>query len=261
MVNTVIEGAKELLVDTVSALSTVGKNEYIVIGGWCPYLRNTSGIKHPGTLDVDILFKEGYREGALARSVEALRQKGFVASAKHAFQLLLEKQIGTERLIFNVDLLHPRMSETDHNMFVDQLDLDIPIDEDELRVKKMQSIVQPNSAVLFDENLFSSFALSGVKFNLVDFTGMFITKMDSCQKQKRERDSFDIYIGFKSGLVDLQKLKSITSRNQRVSKSLAQLIEYLKRSPDQFNRNVSKFAQPPDSSPAKYLREMLCGET
>lgn len=103
----------------MSALSLAGEDEYIVIGGWCPYLRNTSGIKHPGTLDVDVLFKDGYQEGALARSINALRQKGFIASAKHGFQLLLEKQVGAERLIYNVDLLHPRMSDTDKDMFVD----------------------------------------------------------------------------------------------------------------------------------------------
>lgn len=260
MANTVVEGATELLIDTVSALSTAGESEYIVIGGWCPYLRNTSGIKHPGTLDVDLLFREGYREGALARSISALRQQGFVASAKHPFQLLLEKQVGSERLIFNVDLLHPRMNDTDKNMFVDQLDLDIPIDDDERRVKKMKSIVQPNSLVLFEENLFSPFALSGIEFNLVDFTGMFITKMDSCQKQKRERDSFDIYLGFRSKLVDLEKLKSIASRKERVAKSLTQFTGYLESSAEIFNRNVSEFAHPPDSSPAKYLREMLCAE-
>jgi hypothetical protein len=92
MANTVVEGATELLIDTISALSTTSEGEYIVIGGWCPYLRNTSDIKHPGTLDVDLLFREGYREGALTRSINALRQKGFVASAKHPFQLLIEKR-------------------------------------------------------------------------------------------------------------------------------------------------------------------------
>jgi hypothetical protein len=124
----------------------------------------------------------------------------------------------------------------------------------------MKSIVQPNSLVLFEENLFSPFALSGSEFNLVDFTGMFITKMDSCQKQKRERDSFDIYLGFKSKLVNLEKLKSIASRKERVAKSLVQFTGYLESSADLFNRNVSEFAHPTDSSPAKYLREMLCAE-
>jgi len=260
MANTVVEGSKELLIQTMLALSSSGENDYIVIGGWCPYLRNTSGITHPGTLDVDILFKDGFREGALARSIKVLRQNGFVASAKHSFQLLIEKQVGAERLIYNVDLLHPRMSDTDDAMFVDHLDLDIPIDEDERRGKKMMSIVQPNSVVLFEEKLFSPFSLSGVEFNLVDFTGMFITKMDSCQKQKRERDSFDIYIGFKSGLVDLQKLKSIKSTNDRVAKSFAKFMAFLCNSADQFNRNVSEFAQPPDASPAIFVRHLLCTE-
>lgn len=122
----------------------------------------------------------------------------------------------------------------------------------------MKSIVQPNSVVLFEENLFSTFSLSEIEFNLVDFTGMFITKMDSCQKQKRERDSFDIYLGFKSKQVDLKRLKSIASHNERVRKSLTQFTGYLESNADLFNRNVSEFAHPPESSPAQYLRETLC---
>lgn len=124
----------------------------------------------------------------------------------------------------------------------------------------MKSIVQPNSVVLFEENLYSPFLLSGVKFNLVDFTGMFITKMDSCRKQKRERDSFDIYVGFKSQLVDLKTLQAIKSRNNRVAKSLTKFIEFLQESADEFDRNVSEFVQPTESSPAKYVQEILCAE-
>jgi hypothetical protein len=260
MANTLNEGAEELLIETVSALSVAGESDYIVIGGWCPYLRNTTDIKHPGTLDVDILFKHGHKEGTLKRSIEALLQNGFVPSAKHPFQLLLQKQVGNQRLIYNVDLLHPRMDDIDKNMFVDQLDLDVPIDEDERRVKKMKSIVQPSSVVLFDENLFSPYKLSGLEFNLVDFTGMFITKMDSCQKQKRERDSFDIYIGFKSELVSFQKLKSIVSKNERIDKSLNQFIDFLRTRSEEFDKNVAESMQPTDPSPANYLEKILCAE-
>jgi hypothetical protein len=256
MAKTVIEGATELLVETVDALSSVGENEYIIIGGWCPYLRNTSSITHPGTLDVDVLFKKGHIPGSLKAPIEALRRNGFVLSAKHSFQLLKEKQIGKERLIYNVDILHPLMSENHKGLYVDHLDLDIPLDDEERRVKRLQSIVQPNSAVLFDERLFSSFELRGVSINLVDFTGMFITKMDSCQKLKRDRDSFDIHLGFKSSLVDLEKLHSILLANERVAKSLTKFSEYLIEEPDQFNERVSSFMNLQEDS-AQFIRESL----
>jgi hypothetical protein len=79
-------------------------------------------------------------------------------------------------------------------MFVDHLDLDVPLKGKETVI--MMSIVLPNSALLFDDSLFDKYTLDNFEFNLVDFTGMFLTKMESCQKQKRERDSFDIYLAF-----------------------------------------------------------------
>src|SRR5438105_6132889 len=128
MATTILDGAKELLLDATTAIEAAGIGDYIVIGGWCPYLRNRSKLVHPGTLDVDILFKEGHRAGALDSAIKSLRHKGFVASAKHSFQLLIAKTINDESLIYNIDLLHPRMSETDKGLFVDHLGLDIPFD-------------------------------------------------------------------------------------------------------------------------------------
>lgn len=260
MPKNVAEGATELLVTTVKSLSSAGEEDYIVIGGWCPYIRNTSGITHPGTLDVDLLFEKGDKSQALGAAITALRRNGFIPSAKHPFQLLLEMRVADEQLIYNVDLLHPNMGEESMRLFVDQLDLDIPLDDDERRVKKIQSIVQPSSRVLFEENLYSEVNYAGIEFNLVDFTGMFITKMDSCQKQKRERDSFDIYIGFKSMQVDVKQLKNIASKHSRVAKSLRQLCAYLESEGERFNNNVLQFTSPRDASPAAYIREILCSE-
>ena len=258
MAESVLEGAKELLFETISTLSSAGVNDYIVIGGWCPYFLNTSEMAHPGTLDVDLLFRDGSRDGALGRSIKALRQKGFIPSAKHGFQLLLEKQIGAERLIYNVDLLHPQMSETDKNMFVDHLDLDVPLDEYKRQVKKVKSIVQKNSLVLFEESLYVKSPIPEAEFNLVDFTGMFITKMDSCKSEKRARDSFDIYLGFKSGLVDFDKLKAIKLRNNRVAESLEGFATFLRDKAEKFDKNVFEFSQPPEVSPAMYVQQILC---
>lgn len=260
MATTVLEGALELLVTTASALAESGENNYIIIGGWCPYLRNTSAIQHPGTLDVDVLFKSGDRDGFLASPIRSLLNRGFAASAKHPFQLLIEKDVGNERLIYNVDILHPQMSESDKRMFVDHLELDVPVDDSGRRVKKMRSIVQRSSLVLFEENLFSKYTVSNVEFNLVDFTGMFITKMDSCQKAKRERDSLDIYLGFKSGLVDVEKLKAIRSKHEQIDKSYNRFLKFLVDSPAEFDSNVAEFVEPPDLFPAQVVRQMLGAE-
>lgn len=227
MADNVLEGAKELLVDAVSALNRSNIRDFIVIGGWCPYLRNESSIRHPGTLDVDILFRDGGRKGALGPAIESLKKSGFILSAKHSFQLLIEKCVRGEHLVYNVDLLHPSMGESYPEMFVDHLDLDIPLDEEERRVKTTTSIVLPNSEILFSENLYSKFPVGEVTFDLVDFTGMFITKMDSCQKQKRGRDAFDLYIAVKSDGVDFSRLEQIRRENPRIDRSLASLSAYL----------------------------------
>jgi hypothetical protein len=156
---------------------------------------------------------------------------------------LLEKTIRGERLVYNVDLLHPSMGDEDTGMFVDHLDLDVFMDAEERRVKKATSIVLPNSAILFQENLSSKFNFQGINFDLVDFTGMFITKMDSCQKQKRERDSFDIYVGLKSNLIDFSAITRIRKMNSRIDDSLNLLSDYLTNNNQMFDQNVAKFAE------------------
>jgi hypothetical protein len=259
MADSILDGAKELLVETISALDQASVRDFIVIGGWCPYLRNQSVLTHPGTLDVDLLFKDGERGGSLRPAILALKQKGFILSAKHSFQLLLEKTIRNERLIYNVDLLHPSMSDTNPMMFVDHLDLDIPLDADERRVKMATSIVLPNSAILFQENLFSKFTAWGNTFDLVDFTGMFISKMDSCQKPKRERDAFDLYVALKSGQIDFSTIARIRNENSRINNSLNLLSDYLKKNGQSFDRNVEQFlAGPPTESAAHALRQAIC---
>jgi hypothetical protein len=258
MAANVLEGAEELLVDAVTALDEVAVRDYIVIGGWCPYLRNTSSIPHPGTLDVDILFRDGSRPGALATAISGLRHKGFILSAKHSFQLLSEKVIKGERLIYNVDLLHPLMSdsEKDRGMVVDHLELDVPLDHEERFLKKARSIVQPNSSVLFDEHLFSKFTVKSATFDLVDFTGMFITKMDSCQKQKRERDALDLYIAVKCNQIDFQIMNRLRVENPRIKKSFDRLLNYLRDSREVFDNNVAEFAVLTES-PATALEAVI----
>lgn len=253
MPDSVLEGAKELLVDTITALHQSSVRDFIVIGGWCPLLRNASGLRHPGTLDVDVLFKHGGEKGALRPAIEALKSSGFVLSAKHSFQLLMEKNVLGERLVYNVDLLHPSMTETNPGMYVDHLELDVPLDEEERRVKTMTSIVMPNSAILFQESLYSKFKLDGIDFDLVDFTGMFITKMDSCEKQKRERDAFDMYIALKSNEIDFLALRRIRGENPRIDRSLAGLSEYLEKKNQIFDQNVAQFSAGLSESPSTAL--------
>lgn len=251
------DGAKNLLKETIAELLKFEKLEYIIIGGWCPFLRNRQGIVHPGTLDVDILFREGYQSEALKNIIEAFIKVGFIPSAKHKFQLLKKQKIQDQDFIFNIDLLHPKMTEYDENkgLFVDHLDLDVPLQGE--KTVKMMSIVLPNSALLFDDELFDKYKLDDFEFNLVDFTGMFLTKMESCQKQKRERDSFDIYLAFLNDGVDIEKVKAITKENIHVETALIRFKEFLKEKSEIFDSNVGFFLKEFSGSPAQDVLEKI----
>lgn len=251
------DGAKNLLKETINELSKIKDLEYIIIGGWCPFLRNAHDISHPGTLDVDILFKQGYESKTLEEIIGAFINVGFIPSAKHPFQLLKKQQILDKDFIFNIDLLHPNMTE-DYKMkgmFIDHLDLDVPLRGEE--TVKMMSIVLPNSALLFSNNLFDKYEIDNLTFNLVDFTGMFLTKIESCKKQKRERDSFDIYLAFLNNGVDINKLKAIAKENNHVNIALESFKEFLQKDEEIFNSNIRLFNGKISGSPAKEILERI----
>lgn len=257
MTKSVFQGSRELLELTVRSFNEDGISDYAIIGGWCPSLRNNSSIKHPGTLDVDILFKDGHSQGALKMAITSLRNHGFMPSAKHPFQLLLRKSVAGVDLIYNVDLLHPQMNEHSKGMFVDHLELDVPLDEEELKLKKMCSIVQPNSRIIFDEGLYSNYCIDDISFPLVDFTGMFVTKIDSCQKLKRERDSLDILIAFDSEGINFKKLADLMKKNRRLKMSLKGFQQFLKDKSTEFDANVALFTTYASSPSKRILSDLV----
>lgn len=261
MLNSIEDGSKALLKDAATVLSNFSDISYIVIGGWCPALRNTTKFQHPGTLDVDLLFKDSYHSGSIDGILRSFLDAGFCPSAKHPFQLMKSQSIKGKDFIFNIDLLHPNMMEDKEaiGMFVDHLELDVPLNNAETETKKMKSIVLPNSEVLFREKLFSREKIESVEFNLISFDGMFITKMDSCQKQKRERDSFDIYLGFLGECIDVGRLKILAGNDERIFASLNKFTTYLKDNRATFNKNVKMFSYESDGSPATLILERLDG--
>lgn len=260
------EGVKEVLFESVAIIEKANILDYIVIGGWCPYLRNNeniSGLKHPGTRDVDILFRFGYESGKLSNAIEELLSAGFIPSSKHPFQFLKIKRIKNKKLMFNIDLLHPRMSSNerwgDLEMFSDHLDLDILFSPEESERLMGRSIALPGSMVLFDDNLYNSYSLDGHAFNLIDFTGLVLTKMKSWGNIKRPRDSFDIYVAFKNEAVDCNKLLSYSNeyKNYDIGDETSDFISSLHSKSHRFDMNVSQYAKVAEPSPAQYVLECL----
>ncbi len=253
--NSIQDGSLALLKDASKSLSKHKDKRYVIIGGWCPFLRNKHQISHPGTLDVDILFEEGYRSGSIAEVIETFLEDGFFPSAKHAFQLLKPFKIKGKSFVYNIDLLHPNMSEEKDimGMFVDHLDLDVPLRNDSTETKMKKSIVLPNSKIIFEENLFNEFECDGQTFNLVDWNGMFLTKIDSCQKQKRERDSFDIYLGFLNNGIDVNHIRRFSQKYESINNSLDKFKQYLKKNRGIFNQNITSYCKTIIGSPAQEI--------
>jgi hypothetical protein len=261
MLNSVEDGARALLKETVAVLSHFSEIEHLVIGGWCPVIRNKSSIQHPGTLDVDILFRYSNNPSFLSGVIGKFIQSGFDPSAKHSFQLLKRQVVNGNTLIYNIDLLHPRMLEDKESvgLFVDHLELDIPLHNAERRLKNMCSVALPNSEVLFQRNMYSIESMDGQRIRLVTFEGMFVTKMDSCQKQKRERDSFDIYLAFINDGIDPQSLNQLACEDYRIGESLKAFKLHLIKKADEFNKNVTHFCKGIEGSPAQYVLAKLNG--
>ena len=110
---------------------------------------------------------------------------------------------------------------------------------------------------MFSNNLFDKYEIDNLTFNLVDFTGMFLTKIESCKKQKRERDSFDIYLAFLNNGVDINKLKAIAKENNHVNIALESFKEFLQKDEEIFNSNIRLFNGKISGSPAKEILERI----
>ena len=149
---TVQEAAKALLVDAVRCVAKTA-HRFAVVGGWSPVLLNAGEIPHPGTADVDLLFEEGATTNSLQEVVRTLLDSGFYPSAKHAFQLIRPAIVAGQTLYYNVDLLHPSEAlpafPSDSDMFVDHIQLEIPLGTAAAGLYRGKSIAAPHSGFVF----------------------------------------------------------------------------------------------------------------
>lgn len=264
-----MEAIKAVLLETCQVLSTA-QVQFVVAGGWVPYLREgNQSLRHPGTNDVDILFNDDRKP--IRGAVEALLGAGYLPSAKHPFQLLKELPVAHERFVFNVDLMHPIEGGAEPDMFQDIIDLGIRADYDSLETHVVKSICFPSSRIVFDEKLWSLVTVSGtsaaggatsVGVPLVDEAGLILSKCASVSKEKRDRDSFDIYflLSGARGATIASRLLSLADRFPQVEDQLSKLRAYLQKTPAEFDARVSRFAsQIISASPALLVTKLLSG--
>lgn len=217
------DGATTLLGETCDLLNTQ-EIEYLIVGGWSPFLLNQAKFHHPGTKDVDVLFKSGTEKGKLKEVIETFLANDFIQSAKHPFQLLKTYEINSHKFMYNVDLLHPDNQEEKPEMYVDHIDF--PVKESKyMKIDYSgKTIILPQSDLFFSDFSFSheqTFNLTDgtkkeIKFNLLDEAGLILSKTKSVYNPKRTRDAYDIFLAFhqsRNPEKTIEQLKTISSKH------------------------------------------------
>ena len=265
----VLDATCGLLGEVTLLLSGVS-SPYIVMGGWCPYLRNTRrDVPHPGTKDVDLLFRDADVEHGLRDIVPRLIEAGYYLSAKHPFQLLRGLRVAKDVLWFNVDLMHP--SESKHRIeFVDHFEFDIPDSLILRNVVKAKSIGIPTSRFLFEgywNHVTASGRLpSGDVFShqvpLIDAAGLVLSKCESMKSLKRPRDAFDVYLMLiqDKAAETTKQLRAMAERFEDLQTVYATVGSDLLKphTAANFDNNVREFCPAaPHPSPSEVVRQLF----
>ncbi|MDR2283804.1 MAG: hypothetical protein LBE37_11370 [Sphingobacterium sp.] len=237
------DGAVQLLTETCQILNSENIN-YIIVGGWSPFLLNSSPINHPGTKDVDILFENGYKKDSLKEIILKFIENDYLLSAKHDFQLFKEIQVSDKTFIYNIDLLHPSETNIPEEIYIDHIDLQIPSTIYQSDTFKMKSIALPSSQTLFNNNLMIPYEINGVSVKLMNEIGTLLTKSQSLKIKKRFRDSLDIYLAITQTnqntnlVVELEKLKQ---NDLEIFNVLYGIREFFDEESNQMYYNVKKY--------------------
>ena len=220
--------------------------EYAVCGGWSPFLRNSTPIQHPGTKDVDLLFSEACEIGALKHVVALFCENGFLHSAKHDFQLLRTLTVNGHDFVFNVDLLHPTETKKSPELFVDQWELPVPVDDFGKARFMSKSIALPDSNFVFsgyvERETVVSFGIT-VDVPLIDEVALLVTKSKSYLNVKRTRDLFDAFLAItqpKNGEQFQSKLTQLQSDDGDTFSTLAGFRTVFEK-PEKFVRSEPHF--------------------
>lgn len=197
---TLFSGSKKLLSDVCNCLRDY---DFLVVGGWGPYFLSLNGSKkHPGTHDVDILFKSPNTIDW--RNINTImKRNGFTPSAKHAFQFWKAYPVTgskeTQNFLYNVDFLHPTDSaDSTDDMYISRYEYPIKPHELTKTSYHLETISIPKGKLFFDHNLYQEYDIStvcgGPKLNVkfLDEVGIILSKAQSYKQKKRLRDAFDI---------------------------------------------------------------------
>lgn len=265
----VLDASRGLLLDAVR-VARKADTEFCVVGGWSPYIRNAAPIPHPGTKDVDLLFKKGAKSGELSGVIHAFLDAGYLVSAKHQFQLLRRLNVNGKPLIFNVDFLHPLETTQAAELMVDHMDLDVLECREREEGLRMKSIALPASDFVFDGHVVNAVVSAvdpttgneeDVNVPLIDEVGVFITKFQSVMQPKRPRDAFDIFVSLTQSAdqeATLAGICALRARYEGIDKLARCFLKFLKK--DTFEKNVCRFGREmkhPIQNPRKTVKDLI----
>lgn len=246
------EVAAEALLHKTCDVLVSKKVRFVIVGGWSPYLRGgKSGLQHPGTRDVDVLFDDEDRD-VIEDAIKTMLSDGFHASAKHEFQLLRPLQVGDRKFVFNVDFMHPSEQRLHPELMADIFDLGVPDSSDPSGRRWIKSIVFQSARIVFDQGLYSYVDREGVDTDgskktttipLLNEAGLVLSKLNSVKQAKRPRDSFDIFyvLGGPKGHAAARQVRQLANDFDEIGEQVESLVRWLDANSSIFDRNVSRY--------------------
>lgn len=173
------EAAFALLKDATKTLLDCGV-DFVIVGGWVPFLFHAHQFGHPGTYDVDVLLNSrSLDDGTFDKAAEQLLRESYLRAVKNKFQAHRILRVASENLVFHVDFLNERA----------------PGDELDLvgGRGKLQSIYTPAMEAVFKYAGYRTHPkASGLRFPSVET--FIATKAMAATVKKRRRDAFDVFV-------------------------------------------------------------------
>lgn len=246
------EMAAEALLHTTCSTLQSRKVNFVIVGGWSPYLRGgLCSLAHPGTRDVDVLFTDGDRI-VVEDAIRAMLSEGFCASAKHNFQLLLPLKVGGRDFVFNVDFMHPSEQIDNPELLEDIFDLGVPDSSDPTGKRWMKSIIFQSATIVFGKRLFSDVVREGLNVQgnrvtscipLLDEAGLILSKLNSVKIAKRPRDAFDIFytLAGPNGAVAGERITQLAGEIEEVKEQIQSFRRWIDIKAHIFDGNVERY--------------------
>jgi len=231
---TIMDAMTGVLVDACSALTNL---EYLVVGGWVPYLRTKHGtLTHPGTKDVDLGFRLDQRH--LREAAKRLGLAGYVPEATTPFVRYKVLNVKNRSRVFHADLFMKR-------------EVEVALDE------KLWTPFEVEATVPSGE-------VRRATVPLLDEAGLIFMKAialwEITMSNKRSRDAFDIYfiLSSPSGPQVVERLRALDTKLPANVRTVSLLGKFVNERAAAFNKQVGAFsAAVAVENPAAQIAELL----